>query len=142
MVEEGLSLRMALRGFSMWPFIRDQDFVTFAPLGLRTLTVGDIVASNPVSTDYMTVHRIVRRSTDGWLIRGDNCLAADGVVGKDLILARVVRVERNGRDVRLGIVFGRRLVGLLSRIGILVRATGAAAIIRRVMARGTLTIAP
>jgi len=105
----------------MVPFIRDRDVLTIAPIGDRQPRVGEVVAVRLSETGRMAVHRVVARVGVGWLIRGDNCLEADGVVSLDELLGRVVRVERDGRDVRLGHGAEGVWIAGLSRSGSLMR---------------------
>ncbi len=140
--ERGVALRTTVRGVSMTPFVRDRDVVTVAPLNGHTLTCGDIVAVALRAPERLVVHRLVARRRGGWLVRGDNCLRADGVVGRSDILGRVVRVERDGREVGLGVRGGAIAVGLaaFSRSGGLAHSRafagrarrGAAAMVRGV----------
>jgi ribosomal protein S18 acetylase RimI-like enzyme len=101
-VERGVSLRTTVRGFSMAPFVCDRDVLTIAPIGGREPRVGEVIAFVLPGTGRMAVHRVVARVGAGWLMRGDSCPEADGVVTLDAMVGRVVRVERGGRDVRLG----------------------------------------
>ena len=77
--------------------------------------VGEVVAFTLPGTGKLAIHRVVAREGAGWLLRGDNCLEGDGVVMSDQIVGRVVRVERNGRDVRLGTGVGGAWVAALNR---------------------------
>lgn len=121
MMERGLPLRTRARGFSMAPLIRDEDVVTVAPLGDRGPHVGEVMAFVAPASGGLALHRVVARDKRGWVLRGDNCLESDGVVVDGEILGRVVRVERNGRDVRFGQGVSGTSVAWLSRTGGLVR---------------------
>ena len=50
-------------------------------------------------TGHLVLHRIVAKSDEGWLVKGDNCFEADGVVPELALLGRVVKVERRGKRV-------------------------------------------
>jgi ribosomal protein S18 acetylase RimI-like enzyme len=101
--ERGVPLRTSVRGFSMSPFIRDRDVLTIAPLDSRDPRPGEVIAFTLPGSGRLAVHRVVARRGAGWLVRGDNCPEADGVITRDEMLGRVVRVERGGREVRLGL---------------------------------------
>ncbi len=92
----------------MYPFIRDRDVVTVAPLGGRPPLVGDVVAIIHPINGRLVIHRVIRRRHSGWLIRGDNCQEVDGVVTIEDILGYVISIERQGRQVRLGLGGGAR----------------------------------
>jgi ribosomal protein S18 acetylase RimI-like enzyme len=118
--ERGVPLRTTVRGFSMSPFIRDGDVVTFEPFAGEP-RVGDVVAV-ALLQGRMAVHRVVARTPQGWVVRGDNCPEPDGVFGSGDFVARVVRVERGGHDVRLGLGDQGRWVAVAGRGGWLSRA--------------------
>lgn len=115
MMAHGSPLRMVARGFSMAPFIRDQDTLTIAPAHGRAPRLGEVVAVSLPGAGQLAVHRIVARVGSRWLVRGDNASEPDGVVGPDDIVGIVTRVERDGREVRLGIGAGRVLIAWLQR---------------------------
>ena len=114
-VERGAPLRTSVRGFSMAPFIRDHDVLTIAPLNGRAPRVGEVFAFIQPDTGRLAIHRAIARVGDAWLICGDNCRAVDGVIPCEQIVGRVGRVERNGRDVRLGLGAEAQLIAWLQR---------------------------
>lgn len=118
--ERGAELRTRVRGASMAPFLRDGDVVTFRPLARRDPHVGDVVAVSLGCGRRMAVHRVVARDPGGWLVRGDNCKGPDGVFPRDSLVGRVVRVEREKRDVHLGLGVEAAVLAVLSRQGWLV----------------------
>lgn len=122
MVERGRSLRTRVRGFSMSPFIRDNDVLTIAPMNGRAPRIGEVVAFVLLDTGRLAIHRIIARVGSGWLVRGDNSPKADGVVARQNILGVVTRVERNGHDVRLGLGAQAQLIAWLQRAHVLMRA--------------------
>lgn len=119
MMERGLPFRTRVLGTSMKPAVRDEDIVTIVPLGDCDPEVGEVVAFVPSDADRLVLHRIVSRESAGWLLRGDNCSKGDGVIGREGILGRVVRIEREGRDVRFGLRQGGPAMAWLSRTGLL-----------------------
>ncbi len=118
-VERGIPLRIRARGFSMVPFIRDDDVLTITPMNGRVPSVGEVVAFTLPDSGRLVIHRIVARAGTGWLVRGDNCPKPDGVVGCKNILGRVTRVEREGREVRLGLGRESRIIAALNRQNLL-----------------------
>jgi ribosomal protein S18 acetylase RimI-like enzyme len=115
MRERSAPLRTAVRGYSMAPFIRDRDVLTIVPTGNQPLRPGDVVAFRHPGNGRLVIHRIIGSSTTGWVLKGDSCSKPDGRVPLDLIYGRVARVERGGRDVRLGLGRERTIIALLSR---------------------------
>lgn len=137
--ERGAGVRTTVLGVSMWPFIRDQDVVTIAPLNGRHPRLGDVVAVAFRDPERLVIHRVVAGLGEGWLIRGDACLAADGVAAGSDLLGRVDGVERGGRPVRLGVgagLSGGGVIAILSRSGALDFALGLWRRSRRAAAAG------
>jgi signal peptidase I len=116
-LEKRYSLRFRARGFSMSPFIRDGDVLTLSPLAHGKLRLGDIVAFPNVTTNGLIVHRVVAIKDGCAVTRGDNADWPDGRVSLCDVLARVTRVERDGRNVRRGLGAGRLFIASLSRKG-------------------------
>ena len=120
-IAKNARFRFRARGFSMDPFIRDEDVVTIAPFAGHAPRLGDVVAlCNPVS-QKLVVHRIIAKHSGGCLVRGDNSAQPDGLIPSDKILGIVTRVEREGRPVRLGWRAERMLLAFLSHSGFLFR---------------------
>ncbi len=115
MMESGVALRTTARGFSMQPFIRDKDVLTISPIKEMQPSLGDVVAFKKPSTGKLAIHRIIGRTDDGWLIRGDNCPDSDGVVATENIIGRVCRVERQGMEAHRGIGKAGELIAILNR---------------------------
>ena len=132
LTRHGAALRTEVRGTSMSPFIQDRDVVTISPLGRREPQLGDVLAIGMQMPKRLVIHRVVARARAGLLTKGDNLRAPDAIVERDLVLGRVVRVERNGRDV--GCVAGWRasLVAALSRADLLRHLVGLRRALRRV----------
>ena len=127
-VERGCRLRFQVRGYSMFPFIRDGDVVTVGPWRPSRFSHGQVLAFRNPSSEDLCVHRVVARKGDSLLLRGDAADQADGLVPSDGVLGRVTSVERDGCKLALGLGSERFLIALLSRTGImsaLRRALGA-----------------
>jgi phage repressor protein C with HTH and peptisase S24 domain len=113
----GRLFRFRAKGSSMSPFIKDGDVVTVRPLGGSPPRTGDIVAFLHPATGRAAVHRVVRKTSGLFSLKGDNVLDGDGTLSLGQILGTVCRVERAGENVRLG--RGRALIASLSRSGLL-----------------------
>ncbi len=120
-LDRGVPFRFRARGGSMSPFVRDGDVVTVEPAAAPVRT-GDIVAFVDPASRRLRVHRVAATRGDAFLLKGDNVEVPDGMVQRDGILGRVVRVERDGSPVRLGTGPERGLIAWLSRAGSLGRA--------------------
>jgi signal peptidase I len=121
-LEKGVPFRFSASGSSMTPFIRDGDVITVAPGRIR---YGDVVAFVSPHSEKLTVHRVVRVSIDGYLIKGDNVAEPDGYVPRASLLGRVSRVEHGSKHVRLGLGIERVVIAFLSRRGWLISVIGA-----------------
>ena len=132
-LEKGRPFRYEARGESMVPTIRDGDAVTVSPLGVTSPKTGDIVAFAYPVTGGLRVHRIVRTGPGGYLLKGDNALAADGELPRDRILGIIVRVERGGRALSPGSGLRAAAVARLSRTFWFTRVSRR---VRRALGRG------
>ncbi len=115
-LEKGSLFRFCARGGSMTPFIRDGDTITIAPMANRPPRLGEVVAfSHPAEErSKLVVHRVVGRRETGFIIRGDGNGCDSEIIPSENILGRLVKVERAGRHVRLGLGPERRLIAWLS----------------------------
>ena len=115
----GAPIRFKAPGLSMHPSILDGDVVTVSPQCGREPRLGEVVAFCHPETRKLVVHRVLARRDGGYLLRGDNVPDADGLISSQDVLGRVTRVERDGREVRLGLGLEWRLIALLSRHNLL-----------------------
>ena len=116
---KGESVRFQVRGFSMSPFIKDNDIVTLTPLRNQTPGLGDVVAFVLPETNRLLVHRMIEKRNGTYRFQGDNSLQPDGMIAGTHLLGRVKRVERDGRKIYLGLGPERILIALLNRNGFL-----------------------
>ncbi len=114
-LDKGKPFRFEARGTSMYPFIRDGDVVTVAPLAGADPKPGDVAAFVQPGTSGVRVHRIVKVETGRYFLKGDNALDADGALARDMILGLVVRLERGGRARTVGPTFRTAAIARLSR---------------------------
>ena len=127
----GAMIRTRAWGGSMFPFIRSGDVLTIAPVGDARLRPGDVAAARVAGSGRLAVHRIVASRGRAYLFRGDNSSEADRWIPVADVLGVVVRVERRGRRVRLGLGPDRFLIAFLNRIGLLNRLTAASGFLVR-----------
>jgi len=113
--QKNMPFRFKAGGTSMSPFIKDGDILTISPLGEDPPRIGDVVIfMHPVSRKPV-VHRVVAKKGDVYRIKGDNLQARGHWLSRKSILARLERLQRNGKDISLGFGSVRRLVAFLSR---------------------------
>ena len=110
----GRTLRFKAKGGSMSPFIRNGDVVEVVPVKTK-INLGDIVLyrssyGNPV------VHRVIQRSNESIITKGDSLSSSDQPVLSKQVLGRVVSVEKNGWRIRLDTPMGKLINVLLATI--------------------------
>jgi len=118
-LSKGVPARFQAKGFSMSPFIRNKDVVTISPLKGKLPGLGHIIAFAHPETEGLCIHRIVRKKDGIYVTKGDNISETDECVPGENILGFVTRVERNGKQVFLGLGPERFLIAFLGRRGLL-----------------------
>ena len=117
-IGKGAPFRFKAKGISMHPFIRNGDVITISPLS-GIPRYGDVVAFTRPKGYSLVVHRVVAKKDDSFLIRGDNIPYSDGLIPEANILGCVTRVERDGKQVYLGLGPERFLIAFLTRRSLL-----------------------
>ena len=118
---KGRSFRFLAKGFSMSPFIKDGDVVTVSPFQGRKVRLGEVVAFISPQTQSLAVHRIISKQKTRFVLQGDNVPESDGTVSAEKILGFVEKVERQGKNINLGMGPERRVIAFLNRKGWLIR---------------------
>ena len=113
------SFRLKVKGFSMSPFIKDNDIVTLSPLSKYRVSLGSPVAFVHPKTEKFIIHRIVGKKGNCYLIKGDRVPEADGLIPGNNLLGIVTKIERNGRRFLPGSGPERVIIAFLSRKGLL-----------------------
>ncbi len=110
--------RIRVGGYSMSPFIRNNDVVIVSRL-VGSLGIGRIVAFIDLKAGKPIIHRVVGLKRKFFLVKGDNNFKPDGWIAGENILGYITKIERNGRNISFGLGKSRLLIALFSRIGIL-----------------------
>jgi len=103
----GRALRFRAKGGSMSPFIRNGDVVEVVPVKGK-INLGDIILYRP-SYGNPTVHRVIQRSKENIITKGDSVSSSDQPLLSRHVLGRVVTIEKNGWHLRLNTPMGRLL---------------------------------
>ena len=98
LLDQGLPVRLRVRGGSMRPCVRDGDVVILAP-DVARVGVGDLVLL-PVG-DFGVVLRVIARRGERVCVKGDALPGIDGWFLRRDLRARVVGIERDGRLVAM-----------------------------------------
>ncbi len=118
---DGNSICFNAPGRSMAPFIHSGDKIFVAPLAKGFIHVGDILAFVHPESGRVLAHRVVRITDGQYFAKGDNVSGeGDGWITLEDVLGRVVRIQRDGKDIHLGLGVEGKLIALLSRWKILV----------------------
>jgi hypothetical protein len=114
-LSKGVECRLQVKGYSMSPFIKDSDVVTISPMSDSSPGFGEVIAFIHPKTDKLIIHRVVWKSRDACLLKGESALESDGLIKKESILGLVTKVERKGKRIFLGLGPERFLIALLTR---------------------------
>lgn len=119
-LHRGAALKFQALGYSMSPFIRDGDVITISPLSDKPIRRGDVVALLSPARKKLIVHRVVYRNRQGDLYTaGDNLPQPDIAVSEKDILGRVTGVQRNGKNITVGLGAERLFIAVLTRHGLI-----------------------
>ena len=120
-IEAGHSVSFNAPGGSMLPFIHSDDKIYVSPVAEISIRVGDVLIFVRPPDNQVIAHRVVKSSPVGFLCKGDNVTSLnDGWISFGNVLGRVERVQRKGKDVRIGVKLGNRLIAWLSEKNLLV----------------------
>lgn len=120
---KGYSFRFKAKGSSMSPFIRDGDVITIESLK-KPPQIGDIVAYQQPDSGMLVVHRIVARQGSKTMILGDGIHnQPEDNVPIEKLLGRVSLIERNKKQINLGLGPERMIIAWLSKKKLLIPIT-------------------
>lgn len=112
---KGAAFRFKVRGYSMFPFIRDGDIVTVSPLRHFQDIFGQAVAFVHPKSKKIVIHRIIAKSENTYLVKGDTTSAPDAWIRRGDILGLVTKIERNGKKLSWGLGAERFIIAFLSK---------------------------
>lgn len=104
LLRQGQAISFTAKGRSMAPFIRDGESLFVRPLQSSALPGHVVLVARPGGA--CLVHRVVRRTAQGVITRGDACRQEDGCFRNEDVLGRVVMVSGR-RRLHLRHLFGR-----------------------------------
>ena len=118
-LDKGAPFRFRAKGFSMSPFIKDDDVITISPLTDGSIRSGDVVAFIRPEIKNLVIHRVVEKKGKHFQIKGDNIPDSDELIPATNIMGHVIRVERNGKEISFGLGPERFLIAFLTKRGLL-----------------------
>ena len=100
-IEEMLSqkhiIQIKPQGYSMYPlFLPGRDEARIAPLGRRQLKRGDVVLYRRPGS-ILVLHRIVKKSSAGLYLTGDNQKEVEGPLSEKQVRGVLIGFVRNGK---------------------------------------------
>lgn len=100
-IDEGKEVSMMLTGNSMSPFlIHQRDYICFRKPD-RDPVKGDMVFYQRPGGQYV-MHRVWKRTNDGYYIVGDAQTQIEGPVRREQIFAVITKVRRKGKWIKPG----------------------------------------
>jgi signal peptidase I len=114
-LNKGADFRLRAKGYSMYPFIREGDFVTVAACSPDKIRRGDVVAIPHAEHGNLIIHRVVRIKHSYVKTKGDFNPVSDGWMRREDIIARVVRVQREENEIKHAPTLIQQCIVLLSR---------------------------
>lgn len=94
---------LRVRGSSMLPWVKPGDVAIIRRAGIEDVRCGDVVLFKHESR--LLVHRLVQKQGTlreaRFLAKGDAHPGPDGIVDRDLVLGRVVRIYRGKKQIDL-----------------------------------------
>ena len=97
----GKMIRARTEGKSMYPCIREGDYVTVKPVRYEEARIGDILAYER-DPGILTAHRLLRKNS--YLItKGDANISPfyDPPISPEALLGKIIKIERAGRVIQM-----------------------------------------
>lgn len=101
LVEEGKEVGILIAGSSMEPFLKNERDHIYFKAPDRELEKGDMVFYRRDNGQYI-MHRIVKVSSEGYYLLGDNQVIVEGPLRREQIFAIVTKVKRKGQILEPG----------------------------------------
>lgn len=90
-------VRVRGRGFSMVPFIKDNDAVMLKPIDhQRGIKFGDVVAVSSRDKERIVIHRIIRSKKGRYQTKGDSNPKADAWCSINCVIGIVCDIDNKG----------------------------------------------
>lgn len=84
-------------GKSMWPLFRSNRDIAIIKKIDSKLKVNDVLLYRKKETDEFILHRLLKITENGYIIRGDNRYSVERNITDDDIIGVMTSFERNGR---------------------------------------------
>ena len=99
LLEEDNIIQMKPQGWSMYPLIYyGRDAAVIEPADVEKLKRGDVVLYRR-DKGILVLHRIWKRTEEGFYLVGDNQVEIEGPLRPDQMKGRMIRVIRKGKEI-------------------------------------------
>ncbi|MFN4213017.1 MAG: S26 family signal peptidase, partial [Microgenomates group bacterium] len=88
-------LPLKSQGQSMSPILQPEDVVYFKKISFSKIKVNDLIVFR--KKNQLISHRVVYKTKDYLITKGDNSFSADGKIKPWQILGKIYRIKRNGQ---------------------------------------------
>ncbi len=107
LLAEGKSIRIHPQGYSMYPlFVPGRDEAVIAPAAEKELKRGDVVLYRREGS-ILVLHRIWKRTREGFFMVGDNQKETEGPLKREQIKGILCQVIRKGKCFSVNNLFYR-----------------------------------
>ena len=100
LLKNGKSVQFPVSGWSMYPFLSDQDMVTVYPLEEKQLKVNDVVLYRRINGP-LVLHRIIRITHNGYYMCGDNQSEIEGPLSEEQVFGILKDYSHNQRIINV-----------------------------------------
>ena len=98
LLREGNTVQFPITGWSMYPFLRDQDLVTVEPIGTDPIKPYEAVLFRRINGP-LVLHRVMKITEEGIFCAGDNQSVLEGPLSSEQILGRMIEYEHDHKHV-------------------------------------------
>ena len=120
--DSGYRVRVRGRGFSMIPFIKDNNALTLKPIDPhRGIKFGDIVAVSNKEKNRAVIHRVIRSRNGRYQTKGDGNFRPDPWCTIEDVIGTVDHIEKSGWIPYTCTRWQNIVIAIASRTGVLTR---------------------
>ncbi len=98
LLRAGQPVQFPIQGWSMYPFLSDGDIVTVQPCTVQTIQINDAVLYRRAGGP-LVLHRIVRITSEGYYLCGDNQSKVEGPLKRSQIFGILSEYVHNGKHI-------------------------------------------
>ena len=96
-LRNGYPVQFPVTGWSMYPFLSNQDMVTVEPVSDYPLKINDIILYRRINGP-LVLHRLIDIKDEGFYFCGDNQVLIEGPLQKNQILGVLKEYNHKGKN--------------------------------------------